>query len=219
MASFEKAVLLDAGGVLLLPDDQAIFRELSAVGFDTDPALYARAHYVGMRGIDRGTTWDDYIAAYLGELGLYSDEAAAALDRAYAGMPWNVVIPESYAALPGLAASFSHVAVVSNSDGSVEDLLRSTGIAQVGPGAGVDVVAVVDSHVVGIAKPDPAIFHHTLELIGVDPDDAVHVGDSVRFDVMGARAAGVRALHFDPYRICDDHDHEHIASLAEILLG
>lgn len=213
-----EAVLLDAGGVLLLPDDRAVFRELSAVGIETDPARFARAHYIGMRGIDRGESWADYTSAYLNELGVHSQDAAAALNRAYAGMLWNVVIPESYAALRRVASAFAHVAVVSNSDGTVEELLRSTRTAQVGPGDGVEVVAIIDSSVVGIAKPDPAIFHHTLELIGVDPSDAVHIGDSVRFDVEGAQAAGVRALHFDPYRVCADTGHDHIADLVDLIV-
>src|SRR5581483_11054443 len=210
-------VLLDAGGVLLLPDDRAIFRELSSIGIEPDPALFPRAHYLGMRGIDRGDSWNDYIRAYLDEIGAAGDDAVAALGRAYAGMLWNVVIPESFAALQRVASAFEHVAVVSNSDGTVEELLRSTRIAQVGAGEGVEVLAIVDSSVVGIAKPDPAIFHHTLDLIGVDASRAVHVGDSVRFDVEGARAAGVRPLHFDPFRVCDDDDHEHIASLGDLL--
>jgi putative hydrolase of the HAD superfamily len=213
-----QAVLLDAGGVLLLPDDRAILRELTAVGIEPDPARFARAHYVGMRGIDRGDSWADYSRAYLEHLDVFSDDAAAALNRAYIGMLWDVVIPESYAALPRVAESFAHVAVVSNSEGTVEELLRTTGIAQVGPGDGVDVLAVIDSSVVGIAKPDPAIFHHTLDLIGVDPSDAVHIGDSVRFDVEGARAAGVHALHFDPYEVCDDTGHDHIKGLDELLV-
>jgi putative hydrolase of the HAD superfamily len=212
-----EAVLLDAGGVLLLPNDREILRELTAVGVEVDPAKFARAHYKGMRGIDKGTSWADYNAAFLSELGVTADEAPAALNRAFVGMEWNVVIPESYAALGDVASRYAHVAVVSNSDGTVENLLRSTGIAQVGPGEGVEVLAIIDSSVVGIAKPDPAIFHHTLDLIGVEPSKAVHVGDSVRFDVEGARAAGVHPLHFDPYGVCDDDSHEHIARLAELL--
>jgi putative hydrolase of the HAD superfamily len=107
--------------------------------------------------------------------------------------------------------------VVSNSDGTVERLLRSAGVAQVGPGEGVEVLAIIDSSVVGIAKPDPAIFHHTLDLLGVDASEAMHVGDSVRYDVDGARAAGVRALHFDPFGVCDSADHEHLRQLSDLV--
>ena len=51
--------------------------------------------------------------------------------------------------------------VVSNASGQIEAMLRR-GIAQVGPGDHVDMRVIVDSHVVGVAKPDPAIFDHAL---------------------------------------------------------
>jgi putative hydrolase of the HAD superfamily len=44
----------------------------------------------------------------------------------------------------------------------------------------------------------------------------VHVGDSVHFDVGGARAAGVRPVHLDPFEMCGLQDHEHVRSLADL---
>jgi putative hydrolase of the HAD superfamily len=52
--------------------------------------------------------------------------------------------------------------------------------------------AVVISAEFGVAKPDPAIFRHTLKLL--DCDGAVMVGDSIRRDIEGATAAGLRAI-------------------------
>ncbi len=43
------------------------------------------------------------------------------------------------------------------------------------------------------AKPDPEPFHRALDDLGVSPERAVHVGNSLRTDVAGARAAGLRA--------------------------
>jgi putative hydrolase of the HAD superfamily len=77
--------------------------------------------------------------------------------------------------------------VVSNWDVSLHAVLEDTGLAPL-------LDAVVISAELGCAKPDPAIFAHALELAGVAPDDALHVGDSVELDVAGARAAGVAAL-------------------------
>ena len=57
---------------------------------------------------------------------------------------------------------------------------------------------IVDSHLVGFKKPDPAIFRHALELLGVEPDEAVFVGDSYVHDALAARAAGMRAVLLDP---------------------
>jgi FMN hydrolase / 5-amino-6-(5-phospho-D-ribitylamino)uracil phosphatase len=53
----------------------------------------------------------------------------------------------------------------------------------------VDFVLVSEEF--GVAKPDPAIFREALRLAGVGPDEALFVGDSVEFDMAGARAAGI----------------------------
>jgi putative hydrolase of the HAD superfamily len=62
---------------------------------------------------------------------------------------------------------------------------------------------VVDSTVVGVAKPDPAIFEHALPFFeGVPRERIAYVGDSVTMDVGGATAAGLHPILIDPY---DDH--------------
>ena len=56
---------------------------------------------------------------------------------------------------------------------------------------------VVDSSEVGMRKPNPAIFHHTLELLGgIAPDAAVFVDDHPG-NVAGAERAGLHAILFD----------------------
>jgi putative hydrolase of the HAD superfamily len=84
--------------------------------------------------------------------------------------------------------------------------------------AGIPVGVVVDSAVAGVAKPDPAIFRIALDALGVPPSRTVlHVGDSLRFDVAGALAAGLQPVHLDPYGFCPNPDgHPHIRALAEL---
>lgn len=53
---------------------------------------------------------------------------------------------------------------------------------------------VLISESVGIWKPDPEIFWMGVEIVGVEPDDAIYVGDSPTADVPGARAAGMTAV-------------------------
>jgi HAD superfamily hydrolase (TIGR01509 family) len=57
--------------------------------------------------------------------------------------------------------------------------------------------AVVSSAECGIYKTNPAIYRHALRLLGADPCDAAHIGDSQRFDVSSARAVGMRTVWFD----------------------
>lgn len=50
---------------------------------------------------------------------------------------------------------------------------------------------VIVSEELGVAKPDPAIFHHALSLAGVRPEEALYVGDHPINDVVGAQRAGL----------------------------
>jgi putative hydrolase of the HAD superfamily len=53
---------------------------------------------------------------------------------------------------------------------------------------------VVDSSTVGMRKPDPAIFTHTLDLLGgIAPDRAVFL-DDVESNLVGARRAGLHTI-------------------------
>ena len=56
---------------------------------------------------------------------------------------------------------------------------------------------VIDSSEVGMRKPNPAIFLHALELLGgVPPEAAVFLDDSPG-NVIGARRAGLHAIHVE----------------------
>ncbi|MEX2393509.1 MAG: HAD family hydrolase [Actinomycetota bacterium] len=208
------AILLDAGGVFLLPDFGLVASRLRALGIETDASRYPRAHYSSMRAVDLAPEpppyWRAYTTAFVAELGITGDivpDAGKTVNRAFVDMEWDVLIEPALAALP-LLAERAQLAIVSNSDGTVERLLRGHGI-------GEEMVAILDSHLIGIEKPDPRIFEMALVEIGVPPDRAVHVGDSVRFDVIGARNAGVRPIHLDPFDLCDEN-HDHITSLLEV---
>ena len=51
---------------------------------------------------------------------------------------------------------------------------------------------------IGIPKPDPRIFRHMLNLLSIEPDEGVMVGDSLEADVKGAIGAGIQAVLIDP---------------------
>jgi HAD superfamily hydrolase (TIGR01549 family) len=61
----------------------------------------------------------------------------------------------------------------------------------------LDVDAVVGSRAHGYVKPHPTIFQAALQQLGVQPTDAVMIGDSLEEDVEGARALGLRAILMD----------------------
>jgi len=55
----------------------------------------------------------------------------------------------------------------------------------------------VASAEVGMRKPDPEIFLHACEQLGVAPEHAAHVGDRLDLDAQGAAAAGLRGVWLD----------------------
>lgn len=61
----------------------------------------------------------------------------------------------------------------------------------------LDVDAWLSSGAHGKVKPSPSIFRAALELLGVEADEAVMVGDSLEDDIEGAQAIGMRALLID----------------------
>jgi putative hydrolase of the HAD superfamily len=231
------AVLLDLGGVFYLPDHERMRVALARLGIDADPDDLDRAHYLGVAGIeghlaaipddthDGHRVWYAYNRSYAEAVGVADDRfehaMAILLEEFGRGGVWTREIPGARDALRAIAATGVKVAIVSNADGTVEQQLLDDGICQVGPGRGVKVDAVLDSTVVGVAKPDPAIFHLALTRLGVEPDRAIHVGDMPAADVAGARAAGVRPVLVDPYGHHGHLDCDRVASLAEVpaLLG
>jgi putative hydrolase of the HAD superfamily len=53
---------------------------------------------------------------------------------------------------------------------------------------------MVDSFVVGVEKPDPAIFQMALEALGLNAAEAVFVGDNPRRDIKAAKSLGMKTV-------------------------
>ena len=219
-----EVISLDVGGVLVVPEHEALARRLTAAGVAHDRRAFAVGHYHAMAAVDAAQsepeTFADYLSGFLAAVGVPEDQRAAgrrALEGWFGAPAWRQPLPGAAAGLQALAAAGVRLVVTSNSDGSVAAMLADVGLAQVGEGPGVAVAAVVDSGVVGVAKPDPALYGHTVVAAGVDPAQILHVGDSVHYDVRGAAAAGLRSAHFDPFGLCPAGDHVHVAALEDLL--
>jgi putative hydrolase of the HAD superfamily len=220
-----RAVFLDAGGVIVLPDRHLVADALAAIGIQIDPAAVPRAHYRAVRALDARAGLDagarlgpgtPYAAALFPQLGIISEQTAEALaawerlgDRACSRrVLWSEPTPGALETIAALRRRGFAVVIVTNSDGHAEENLRDCGIP--------DEVPVIDSHVVGATKPDPRIFEAALAGAGIRDTDVAHVGDTLSADVAGARAAGITPIHFDPFRACRTTDHRHIRTLPGI---
>ena len=187
------AVTIDAYGTLVrltgpVPELRAglaalgVERDAEAVGlaFAKESAYY-REH--SFEGRDEASLYDlrlRCVAIILDELG--SDLEPAAFVDAFVDAMRFELLPDAGAALQKLRRHGLAVAVVSNGD---------VGLAQHLDGLGLGDVTVVTSAQAGAPKPDPAVFTLALELLGVQPSRALHVGDSDA-DEAGASAAGMQ---------------------------
>ena len=217
------AILFDAGGVLVVPDPGAIGPVVRRFRADPTPEQIVRAHYAGMRAQDtEGAGHDDwhvYRVRMVEATGVPSSLAEAAVEalmEVWSPYVWRFPLAVSVSGLHRLRLMGVPLGVVSNASGQIEGVLAAQGVCQVGPGAGVPVTVVVDSEVVGIMKPDPAIFTPAIEALGLAPERIGYVGDSVRNDVRGAEAAGLVPLHLDPYDDHPDAPHERIRTLHDL---
>ena len=123
---------------------------------------------------------------------------------------WETVppgVPQALARLRGLGLT---VVVASNANGTVRAHFERLGLA-----SAFDLI--LDSHDIGVEKPDPAFFAHGLAAIGVRAEDALHVGDFYAIDVVGARAAGIEGWLIDVAGVNADRDCERFPTLAAVV--
>lgn len=62
------------------------------------------------------------------------------------------------------------------------------------------------SEVIGLYKPDVALFNHALEIAGAEAKHSLMIGDSLEADILGAKNAGIDQVYFNPYNI--NHEFE-----------
>jgi putative hydrolase of the HAD superfamily len=198
--SHVRAVLLDALGTLVELQPPAprlrrllresgieVSEEQAAAGFMAEIAYYLDHHLDGSdperleRLRDRCA---DELRRGLGVPELDHATARRAMIGSLEFEPYPDVLP----ALRELRDRHNiSVVIASNWDCSLPEWLRPAGILELVDG-------VVTSAEVGAAKPAPRVFQRAVAVAGVEPGEALHVGDKVDNDIEGAAAAGVRGV-------------------------
>jgi putative hydrolase of the HAD superfamily len=134
----------------------------------------------------------EFDAAALTALGYddLPDDVFRSIEAAFArASSWHI-FPDVIPAVEAFSAAGVRLAVISNWLWGGAELLHSLELAR-------HFEAVVISARVGYQKPHPGIFEHALELMGVGPERAIHVGDNYGADVVGARRVGIRPVLID----------------------
>jgi putative hydrolase of the HAD superfamily len=163
-----------------------VSEERAAAGFGAEIRYYLANHLDGSNRSSLEGLRDRCASVMMRALdldGLDHATARRAMLAALEFRPYDDVVP----ALSGLRGAGHGLVIVSNWDCSLPEWLGPPGLLELVDG-------VVTSADVGAAKPDERIFRRALELAGVEPEEAIHVGDSVDNDVAGARAVGIRPV-------------------------
>ena len=194
-------VTFDAGQTLVELDLDFLSRRLAERGVRVSPAQLAAAAPAAWARFDElnaagiGHPWKQLMTTLLAGAG--AGEPAPLVDWLWDEQRranlWRKPIAPILALAKELVARGVRVAVLSNSEGGLHALFEEIGLAH-------EFHAIIDSGILGIEKPDPRIFAHTLEQVGGRAEDAVHIGDSWTADIVGALGAGWRGAIYYPSR-------------------
>lgn len=221
-------VLLDAGGVFVLPETERVLGALARAECEVYAELLPAAHYEAACAFHTGldvendwaACWLAYLQTYVASCAIDEDRRAEAhrhLDSEFADAAlWVEPIVGCRDGLQALADTGVRLGIVSNADGIMGQRLAQLEICQVGPGLGVEIECVIDSGNVGVMKPDPRIFTAALDVTGVEASKTWYVGDMPAIDVVGARRAGIRPFVMDPFGLHHDADYDRTGSLSEL---
>jgi putative hydrolase of the HAD superfamily len=221
-----RAVFFDAGATLLYPDppvEDVYARIFADDGVRFTPAELRDAlttvwieiqrekpgdRYGGVSG--EPAFWRDLLGRVrrLLDGGPLSDEAFARLAQHFRDPAVWAVYDDVLPTLDALAARGMPMAIVSNWDSYLPRLLELRGLS--GYFRTVSVSALEET-----GKPGAEIFRRTCARMSVEAGEALHIGDSLRDDYEGARAAGLQAVLLDRK---DQHGDvpDRIATLAQL---
>ena len=208
------AIFLDVGGVLVMPHLDTVIEHFAAAGLPVERDRLLEAHYRGVLAIDLAQAAPEFFGDYHREFVQLPASSKRTWRRGVAVLEavwetaalWREPLPWTADGLAALTALGVPLVVVSNADGPSNDCWPMRASARSAPAGEPRWPGIVDSGVVGVAKPDPAIFRLALDLVGVPADRAVHIGDTYQYDVIGARAAGVHPVLMDPLDLRPDVD-------------
>jgi HAD superfamily hydrolase (TIGR01509 family) len=211
-------LFFDAGNTLLFPDTERTLASLLARGLrPTEDQLRTaeravrefRHHHTGPSNPNH-SYWNVYFDQLFSTLGLAPDPALQQqlIASSHRSTNWRRILPDTRDSLLGLKQQY-RLAVISNSDGGIQEAISAAGIADC-------FECIIDSAHVGVEKPDPAIFRAALEIMQVQPEESIYIGDVYAIDVLGARSVGMRAILIDPFGVCPNEDCPRISSLSEL---
>ena len=217
-----RAVLFDAGNTLVYLDQERMAGLFLEAGVVTDAEqvreaeLRARAKlHEGIQAGQDGTEpelWHQYFLALFKGSGVPDDRledvGLRLRDEHHRDHMWTGTEPGTHEALEELRSAGLRLAVISNADGRMADVLDRCGLTTYFD-------FVIDSETVGVEKPDPAIFLDACQRLELEPSECLYVGDLYQVDYQGSTAAGLQGVLFDPLRLHEGRT-PRVSDLAEL---
>ena len=209
-------VLFDAGGTLVQVHTERLAEALRKRGHDPadlDNAFWRTLVLLDHEfGPDAGV-WDDWFPRWIGKIGSRNGVPQDVMLEAWneaddEDFLWDSPLEGAVECLTALRDAGVRVGVVSNADGRVEGALQRAGLAHL-------LEVIVDSGVVGVAKPDPRIFDYALGPLGLTPEQTWYLGDTVAYDMAAADAAGLLGWVVDHRGLHTVHHPRRVDTLAE----
>ncbi len=209
-----RVIFFDVGNTLLFPNRDRILAPLQK---EHHPTL-AQWHALERRtkkefdqgmisgSVDHGFWWT-FHTYLLQDFDAFDDGMRNTLvENTQNSANWDQILPGTCDALQRIGRDYA-IAIISNSDGKIVDVLRRCGIADC-------FRCITDSGIVGSEKPHPEIFQSALRKMEAQPEESLYVGDVYSIDFVGARNVGMEAVLFDVAGAYRERDWPRVDSLA-----
>jgi FMN phosphatase YigB (HAD superfamily) len=210
-----RVIFFDVGNTLLFPNRAKILAPISS---DRHPTLqqWQCLERKTKLEFDQGMTsgrvdhsfWWIFHTHLLQQLEERSSLREVLVENTRSSANWDHIPPGTRDALSRIGQNF-RIAVISNSDGKIEQVLSRCGIADC-------FESITDSGTVGIEKPRTEIFQAALSAMQARADESLYVGDMYSVDYLGARNAGMEGVLFDVSGAYRDRELPRVESLEQL---
>jgi HAD superfamily hydrolase (TIGR01509 family) len=213
-----KAIFFDVGNTLLFPDRSHILAPLYQRNLMPSLEQWHAVERKTKKEFDElmqnggkadHSFWFLFYSHLLRDLGIHDDALRDTLvNSTRVSANWREIRPGTREILLRLGRRYP-LAVISNADGKIADVLERCGIADC-------FLTITDSGLVGHEKPDPAIFEAALRAMHAAPAQSLYVGDMYSVDYLGATGAGMQAILFDVSGAHRESGFPRVESLEEL---
>jgi putative hydrolase of the HAD superfamily len=214
-----RVIFFDVGNTLLFPNRTKILAPLATEHHPTLKqwqTLECKTKSKFDRSMQSGRVdhsfWQVFHTLLLDELNgaepRRRDLLAELIENTRSSANWDQILPATREALDRIASRY-RIAVISNSDGGIEDVLSRCGIADC-------FETITDSGIVGFEKPRREVFDAALRAMRAHPAECLYVGDVYSVDYLGATNLGMQAVLFDVAGAYQTRQEPRVQSLQEL---